>query len=38
MDAVTEELLPLDDYSLYLSVEEGSIKGFGKVGVRVGGL
>ena len=38
MDAAAEEFLPFDDYSLYLSVEEGSIKGFGKVGVWVGGL
>lgn len=38
MDAAAEEFLLLDDYSLYLSVEEGSIKGFGKVGVWVGGL
>jgi len=38
MDVAAEEFLPFDDYSLYLSVEEGSIKGFGKVGVWVGGL
>lgn len=31
MDSAVEEYLPFDDYSLYLSVEEGSIKGLGKV-------
>jgi len=31
MDSAVEEYLPFDDYSLYLAVEEGSIKGFGKV-------
>jgi hypothetical protein len=33
MDAAAEELLSFDDYSLYLSVEEGSVKGLGKVAV-----
>lgn len=31
MDSAVEEYLSFDDYSLYLSVEEGSIKGLGKV-------
>lgn len=33
MDAAAEELLPFDDYSLYLAVEEGSLKGSSKVAV-----
>lgn len=33
MDAATEKYLPFDDYSLYLAVEEGSIKGRGRVAV-----
>ncbi|MBE0585760.1 MAG: hypothetical protein IH612_18610 [Desulfofustis sp.] len=33
MDAAAEELLLFDDYSLYLAVEEGSIKGSSKVAV-----
>lgn len=33
MDAAAEGLLPFEDYSLYLAVEEGSVKGFGKVAV-----
>jgi len=31
MDSAVEQYLHFDDYSLYLSVEEGSIKGVGKV-------
>lgn len=31
MDSAVEQHLSLEDYSLYLSVEEGSIKGIGKV-------
>jgi hypothetical protein len=38
MDAATEKFLPFDDYSLYLAVEEGSIKGRGKVAVLAGTL
>jgi hypothetical protein len=33
MDDATAEFLPFDDYSLYLTVEEGSVKGLGKVAV-----
>jgi len=33
MDTAVEELLSFEDYSLYLAVEEGSVKGFGKVAV-----
>jgi len=33
MDAAAEKLLSFEDYSLYLAVEEGSVKGFGKVAV-----
>lgn len=33
MDAAAEKFLPFADYSLYLVVEEGSIKGRGKVAV-----
>lgn len=33
MDAAAEELLSFDDYSLYLSVEEGSVKGLAKVAI-----
>jgi hypothetical protein len=38
MDVATEEILPFEDYSLYLSVEEGSIKGLGKVMVYASAL
>ncbi len=33
MDAAAENILPFDDYSLYLSVEEGSLKGSSKIAV-----
>lgn len=33
MDTVAEEILPFDDYSLYLAVEEGSLKGRSRVAV-----
>jgi hypothetical protein len=38
MDSAAEEYLPFDDYSLYLSVEEGSIKGLGKVALCASAL
>jgi hypothetical protein len=38
MDTAVEEYLPFDDYSLYLSVEEGSIKGLGKVALYASAL
>lgn len=38
MDSAVEEFLPFDDYSLYLAVEEGSIKGFGKVALYASAL
>jgi len=38
MDAAVEKYLPFDDYSLYLAVEEGSLKGSSKVAVLAGTL
>lgn len=38
MDTEAEKLLPFDDYSLYLAVEEGSVKGLGKVAVYASAL
>ncbi len=35
MDAAAENILPFDDYSLYLSIEEGSLKGSSKIAVVV---
>jgi len=38
MDSAAEEYLSFDDYSLYLAVEEGSIKGLGKVAILASAL
>ncbi|BCO11606.1 hypothetical protein GEOBRER4_n3730 [Citrifermentans bremense] len=38
MDAAVEEFLPFNDYSLYLAVQEGSVKGLGKVAVAASAL
>jgi hypothetical protein len=38
LDGAAETLLPFDDYSLFIAVEEGSVKGGGKVMVRAAAL